>query len=164
MPWIKNSNVGKCGLLWFRLDRSPADCLLCHLSSSWMSCWTRGTRSWTLWSSSPSPTLCWFAGSAAGRTYSDVGLTGSQNWKLLCGFSFSRRSGAFSIPAVLPLIQNQRLAHSPAPGGGGRLELQQRRVCAGRIPVTDCSWVKPAQLNWVKEHSWQSCAGCRLDQ
>lgn len=38
------------------------------VSCSWTICWTRDTRSWTLWSSSPSTTLCWSAGSAAGRS------------------------------------------------------------------------------------------------
>lgn len=40
---------------------------LCLTSSSWTTCWTRDKRSWTLWSSSPLMTLCWSAGSVAGR-------------------------------------------------------------------------------------------------
>ena len=44
------------------------DSLLCFASSSWTTCWTRDRRSWTLWSSSPSMTLCWSAGSVAGRS------------------------------------------------------------------------------------------------
>lgn len=41
----------------------PAACL----SHSWTTCWTRGPRSWTRSLSSPWTTLCWCAGSAAGR-------------------------------------------------------------------------------------------------
>lgn len=39
---------------------------------SWTICWRRETRSWTLWSSSPLTTLCWCAGSVAGRSRCDT--------------------------------------------------------------------------------------------
>lgn len=52
---------------YFLYSTKDMSCLM-FVSSSWTTCWIKDTRSWTLWSSSLLPTLCWSAGSVAGRS------------------------------------------------------------------------------------------------
>lgn len=64
------------------------------LSSSWITCWTRDTRGWTLWSSLLLRTRCWFAGSVAGKNKREG------QWEKVCIYSQTQRLKS-SQPGVI---------------------------------------------------------------